>query len=178
MRQIASVLLLCCVLFISACASSINNSGVKLGRLARQDHVVELLKFFEDYSNMTPEAQKKALNETNQVLATNKNDLIHRIRLAAMLALPTSRVRDMNKAQGLLLDLLQENNLNATDSALVSLLYEYTVFDNKQLQKYREESKKLDATQQKYDALEQKLNELKNIEKTMNERAVKTDSKP
>ena len=37
---------------------------------------------------------------------------------------------------------------------------------------------KYETLQQKYEALEQKLNELKNIEKTMNERNIKTDNKP
>lgn len=141
---------------------------------SKQDHVVELLSFMESYSNLAPEMQKKVFAETNQKLAENNSDLALRFKLASMLALPSSRMRDNTKAQYLLQDLLQGNSLNPADSSLISLLYEYTSDNTRQLQKSREESKKLDSIQQKYEALEQKLNELKNIEKTMSER----DAKP
>jgi len=125
--------------------------------------------------------RKKTFAETAQVLAENKNNLLYRIKLASMLALPTSRMRDNAKAQNLLQDILQENVLSPVDFSLVSLLYEYTTDYAKQSQKNREDIKKIEVFQQKYEAselknkaLEQKLNELKNIEKTMNER----DTKP
>jgi len=164
--------------------SGTRNNGVRLFS-SKQDHTLELLAFCESYSNLTAEAQKKVFTLSNQALATNKNDLMHRIKFAIMLALPSSRLRDATKAQSLLQDLLQDDGLSESDAALVGLLYEYTVFDNKQLQKGREETKKHEVMQQKYDALlqknealEQKLNELRNIEKTMTERNTKTDNKP
>jgi len=186
-----STLLLCSLFLLCACAakpsihdSSVRNNGFKLIS-NKQDHTLELLTFCESYSNLTADAQKKIFASSNQALAANKNDLVHRIKLAIMLALPSSRLRDTTKAQSLLQDLLQEDNLSEPDSALVSLLYEYTLFDNKQSQKSREDTKKYEMTQQKYDALlqknealEQKLNELKNIEKTMTERSTKADIKP
>jgi hypothetical protein len=127
--------------------------------------------------------QKKVFAETNQILAENKNNLLSRLKLASMLALPTSRVRDNAKAQNLLQDILQENTLHPADFALSSLLYEYTTDYTKQQQRNREEIKKLESAQQKYEALElknkvleQKLNELKNIEKTMNDRDSKSSN--
>ena len=167
------------------------NNAVKLNP-STQIQVIELLDFCETYSNLTSEAQKKAFATSAQALADNKNDLTHRIKQATMLALPSSHVRDTAKAQNLLQDLLQENNLNAPENALISLLYEYTLFDNKQLQKNRDDIKKLESSQQKIEALqlkfetvqqknealEQKLNHIKAIEKTMNERNTKPDNKP
>jgi len=147
---------------------------------SKQDHVIELIAFIDSYSNLAPETQKKVFAETNQALAENSKDLILHIKLACMYALPSSRMRDNVKAQNLLQDLLQGNTLNPADSSLVSLLYEYASDNAKQLQKSREDTKKLDSIQQKYEALEQKnkaleqkLNELKNIEKTMSERDTK-----
>jgi hypothetical protein len=100
-----------------------------------------------------------------------------------MLALPSSRLRDNAKAQNLLQDILQENTLHPSDFALVGLLYEYTTDYTKQLQKSRDEKKNIESVQQKYEALElknklleQKLNELKNIEKTMNDRDSKSSN--
>lgn len=149
----------------------------------KQNNVVELLAFIDTYSNLAPEMQKKVFTETNQVLAENKNSLLHRLKLASMLALPSSRLRDNAKAQNLLQDILQENTLHPSDFALVSLLYEYTTDYTKQSQKSRDEIKKLESAQQKYEALElknklleQKLNELKNIEKTMNDRDSKSSN--
>jgi hypothetical protein len=145
--------------------------------------VVELLAFIDTYSNLAPEMQKKVFTETNQVLAENKNSLLHRLKLASMLGLPSSRLRDNAKAQNLLQDILQENTLHPSDFALISLLYEYTTDYTKQSQKSRDEIKKLESVQQKYEALElknklleQKLNELKNIEKTMNDRDSKSSN--
>jgi len=185
-------ILLCSLIFTCACSNNpfINNTAgnSKVSKtnslkaiISKQNYAIELLAFIDEYSNLTPEVQKKAFAETTQVLAENKNNLLYRLKLASMLALPTSRMRDNTKAQNLLQDILQENVLSSSDSALVSLLYEYTTDYTKQSQKSREEIKKVEAIQQKYEAselksraLEQKLNELKNIEKTMNER----DTKP
>jgi hypothetical protein len=92
-------------------------------------------------------------------------------------------LRDNAKAQNLLQDILQENTLHPSDFALVGLLYEYATDYTKQLQKSRDEKKNLESVQQKYEALElknkaleQKLNELKNIEKTMNDRDSKSSN--
>lgn len=152
---------------------------------SRQDRVNSLLLFIDRFSNDTLDAQKKSFSETNRALIENKTDLTERIKLAIMLSLPSSRVRDTAKAQSLLQDLLQENSLNPTESALTSLFYEYVLDDIKQSQKNRDDLKKLDlgqqkleALQQKYDALDKKLNDLKNIEKTISDRDSKVISKP
>jgi hypothetical protein len=152
---------------------------------SKQDRVSSLLLFIDRFSNDTLDAQRKSFNDTNRALIENKFDLTERIKLTIMLSLPSSRMRDTAKAQSLLQDLLQENNLNPTESALTSLFYEYVLDDIKQSQKNRDDLKKLDlnqqkleALQQKYDALDKKLNDLKNIEKTMSDRDSKVISKP
>lgn len=184
-------ILLCSLILISGCSSIAANSPASNGKASRtsslkaiisgQNLSAELLAFIDDFSNLTPELQKKAFAETTQVLAQNRNNLLHRLKLASMYALPTSRMRDNAKAQSLLQEILQENMLSSTDSALISLLYEYTTDYAKLSQKGREDSKKIESLQQKYEsmelknkALEQKLNELKNIEKTMIERDTRT----
>ncbi len=180
MRLSTFFTLFCCVILTCACTTknselkpAAKNNGIKLVP-ANSEHVIELITFCDSYSNLTPEAQKKIFTETNLALAENKNNVLYRIKLAAMLALPSSRLRDTTKAQTLLQELLQENKLSPVDSAFTSLLYEYALDNTKQTQKNRDDAKKLDAAQQKADTLEQKLNDLKNIEKTMSER----DTKP
>jgi hypothetical protein len=152
--------------------------------VTKQDSISSLLLFIDRFSNDSLEAQRKSFNETNRALIENKSDIAERIQLAIMLSLPSSRVRDTTKAQNLLQDLLQENVLDPTESALTSLLYEYVLDDVKQSQKNRDDLKKLDLAQQKlevlqqkYDALDKKLNDLKNIEKTISDRDSKVMNK-
>jgi hypothetical protein len=152
---------------------------------SQQERLSSLLLFIDRFSNDTLDVQRKSFNETNRALMENKFNLTERIKLAIMLSLPSSRLRDTAKAQNLLQDLLQENSLNPTESALTSLFYEYVIDDIKQSQKNRDDLKRLDLTQQKlealqqrYDALDKKLNDLKNIEKTISDRDTKVISKP
>ena len=186
------------VLSLGACSSVTNKPAdkepsatkaleiKKIETLAsKQERVNSLLLFIDSFSNDTLEAQRKSFNETNRALVENKSDLTERIKLAIMLSLPSSRLRDTTKAQSLLQDLLQGNSLNLTESALTSLFYEYVLDDIKQSQKNKDDLKKLDlnqqkleALQQKYDALDKKLNDLKNIEKTISDRDSKAISKP
>ncbi|MDP2153669.1 MAG: hypothetical protein Q8J66_08435 [Methylotenera sp.] len=187
--------LLICLSLLNACADKhlLSSKSVKqdeTNSISQQDemqreNVVTLIQFYDSYTTLTPDDQKTIYANTNEALIGKKSDTFQRIKLAMMLSLPSSRVRDINKAQILLQNILQENNLHSTEYALVNLLYEYTLDSTKQMQKNRDEAKKLEAAQtkhdnlqQKYDALEQKLNDLKDIEKTMNERDVKPANKP
>ncbi len=152
---------------------------------AKQGRVNSLLLFIDRFSNDTLDAQRKSFNETNRALLESKSDLTERIKLAIMLSLPSSRMRDTTKAQNLLQELLQENSLNPSESSLTSLFYEYALDDIKQSQKNKDDLKKLELSQQKletlqqkYDALDKKLNDLKNIEKTISGRDSKVTSKP
>jgi hypothetical protein len=188
------------ILSISACATkninnpilnskvteaSVSKSKIEPLSINKQDRVARLLVFIDQFSNDTFEAQKKSFNETNRLLTENKFDLTERIKLAIMLSLPSSRMRDTAKAQNQLQELLQENSLNPTESALTSLLYEYALDNIKQLQKNKDDLKKfevsqqkLESLQQKYDALDKKLIDLKNIEKTISDRDSKVINKP
>lgn len=181
------ILIVGCLLLLSACATNNNavkpNNGGLSGSITKiingkNERLDEWLAYVESYSNLAPDAQKKAFSTTNQALAENKGNIVLRTKVAIMLALPTSRLRDPAKAQALLQDLLREDSLEPQENALLGLLYEYAQDDNKQLQKARDDAKKLEVTQQKlevlqqkHEVLEQKLNELKNIEKTINERS-------
>jgi hypothetical protein len=186
------------VLSLGACANMTNKAADKEANATntlemkktetsalQQERVNSLLLFIDRFSNDTLDAQRKSFNETNRALIENKSNLTERIKLAIMLSLPSSRLRDTVKAQNLLQELLQGNSLNPTESALTSLFYEYVLDDIKQYQKNKDDLKKLDLTQQKlealqqkYDALDKKLNDLKNIEKTISDRDSKVISKP
>lgn len=120
---------------------------------------LDVLDFAENFGDMSLEAQKKELYQNSQ----NKNDLTSRIKVAMIYALPTSKLRDTNKAQALLEDLSKERNLDGDRKILTLIMRDYIAENNKLGNKAREE-------QRRADTLQQKLDELKNIEKMMLER--------
>ena len=147
----------------------------------------EFLSFAESYSNLPQDAQKLELASTNQALALNPNDLLSRMKLVMMLGLPSSNFADTAKAQNLLQQLLQENVLANSQLAFAHVMFDYLIVANKGAkndqkhdvlqQKNEALQLKLEATQQKLEAsllkqeaAQQKLDELKNIEKSMSGR--------
>lgn len=120
---------------------------------------LDVLDFAENFSDLSLEAQKRELHQNSQ----NKNDLTSRIKVAMIYALPASKLRDTNKAQALLDDLSKEKNLDGDRKILTLIMRDYIAENNKLGNKARDEQKRADT-------LQQKLDELKNIEKMMLER--------
>lgn len=164
--------------------------GVKLIPSKNSD-ASEFLNFAEAYSDLSADAQKQELQATNQVLARNSNDLLHRMKLVMIYGLPSSSLADTPKAQNLLQQLLQENTLANTQLAFAHMLFDHLIAVNKVAKNNRDEEKrvdglqqknealqlkleaaqqKLEASQHKLDAAQQKIDELKNIEKSMGTR--------
>lgn len=76
-------ILVCSLVLSCACSnktlisnSAANSNVARINTLKtstfKQNNVVELLAFIDNYSNLTPEMQKKVFTENNQVLAENK----------------------------------------------------------------------------------------------------------
>lgn len=177
-------------LLLAACASNLHQqhvetkpvaeiklaNGVKLNPSKDMD-ASEFLNFAETFSNAPLEAQKQTLIATNQVLVLNPNDLIHRMKLVMIYGLTSSNLADTVKAQNLLQQLLQENILANTQLAFAHMLFDHLIAMNKLTKNNHEDLKrselllqKNEALQLKLDAAEQKLIELKNIEKSMGAR--------
>ncbi|MEE9331882.1 MAG: hypothetical protein V3U89_06590 [Methylophilaceae bacterium] len=154
-----------------------NNSGITFSPIAHA-HTAELLEFIAAYADLAHEKQKITYLEVMQKLAKNKEEINLRIKHAAMLSLPSSYARDIKTAQKMLQALLEDDELNDSNASLVNILYTFTLDLNKQSHKVRELAKKNDGLKQKNKALVQKLNDLKDIEKTMIERNAQTNKKP
>lgn len=122
-----------------------------------------LLDFAEHFADLSLESQKKELLLTSQTANQNKQDINSRIKVALIYALPNSKLRDSAKAQILLEELNRDKNLDKERKSLVSLLTDYTNDSNKLAVKARDEQKR-------GDTLQQQLDDLKNIEKTMVDR--------
>ncbi len=156
--------------------------------LTQADHTSELLAFYEIFSDASAESQKNLFNELNKPTTDNQLNQLRQIKLAMVLGLPSSRIRDTAKAQTVLQELIQTNSLTLPDNSLVNLLYEFTADTNKLIknkgdnksQQQRVDALQLknDQLQQKLDALQQKLDALKKIEKTMGDRDAAVPTKP
>jgi hypothetical protein len=196
------ILLLLCTCLLAACASpasktiatkpvevvqvsstSKSTAAVKVVPVKSID-ATEFLTFAEDFSNMPADVQKQVLSQTNQALAINKNDLLHRIKLVMIYGLPSSSLLDTPKAQQLLQKILQEDILANSQLAFANLLFDHLVVVNKPSKNNNSDQKRMDSlqqnneglqtklelTQQKLEAAQQKLDELRKIEKSMGER--------
>ena len=197
MKKIRIFLLLSACL-ASACVSPAGqpneankvNSPVKVNP-AKNGDATAFLTFAETFSNSSADLQKQSFLATNQALALNPNDLLHRMKLVIIYAISTSTLVDTPKAQSLLQQILQEDILANSQLAFANLMFDHLVAinkaakgnngDPKRLESLQQKNEtlqiKLDATQQKLetslqklDAAQQKLDELKKIEKSMGER--------
>ena len=145
------------------------SNGIKLVP-TEANSASEFLKFAESYADLSAPDQKQALTITNQVLLTNPNDLLHRMKLVMIYGLPSSNLADTPKAQNLLQQILQENILLDSQQAFAHVLFDYIVAINKLNKNTHHNDKlveqlqlKLESTQQKLEAAQQKVIELKNI---------------
>lgn len=187
---IKTLIILCFIATLYACKSAapkqitmqnVNQSnGLKLAPV-KQNDASELLNFAESFGNASADSQKQMLNATNQKLNINPNDLMQRMQLVMVFGLASSNMQDSAKAQNLLLQILQENILAGSQLAFANVLFDYLVVHNKQMRSLRPDDKKDDkrielllqkneALQLKLDVTQQKLDGLKNIEKSMGER--------
>jgi hypothetical protein len=155
---------------------TVSNSGMTLLRAVTTQLTPALLAC-EEYRVLESDAQKKQYSETLQTLTKNKQDLVHRFKLACMYALPSSYIKDYAKAHIQLQQLREDQTLTEMDKAYINQLYTFNIENLKQLQRLRDESKSLsnlhekhEALQKKYDETEKKLLRLKNIEKKLNVR--------
>lgn len=169
-----------------------SNAAIKIVATKNID-ALDYLTFAETFSNLPLDSQKQALIETNQALAINPNDLMHRMKLVMIYGLPSSMMPDSIKAQQLLQKVLQEDILANSQLAFANVLFDYLAAVNKPGKNSNGEPKRTDNLQQKNDALQlkldatqqklesaqqkletaqQKLDELKKIEKSMGERDV------
>lgn len=154
----------------------LNDSGFIFAPIAHAN-TAELLKFIADYEQLNKEEQGSAYMKVMQDLAENKNVTKSKIKQAAILAIPSSSLRDTKLAQQQLDTLLADASLSDSNMTLVKLLHAFTLDHNKQKKKTKEAASKANSLKLKNKALSRQLNEIKNIEKTMIERNAKANNK-
>jgi hypothetical protein len=187
MRFKKVLMLVASICFLCSCVSNavtdkdhvndLSSNGVTFAPIAHA-RTLELLDFISNYPGLATDTQKAVFLDISQALEKHPNDIKLLIQQGGILAIPNSVTRDPNAAQALLQSLLDRNALTESDTSLVKLLLNFTQDQNIQNAKSRDEAKKHESLKQKNKALVQKLNDLKNIEKTMIERNIKSINNP
>lgn len=130
----------------------------------------ELMIYAKRFGELSAENQKKEYAMVMQALNRNKKDTFNRLKAALIYSLPNSRLRDNTRALPLLADLQRDKLAEDDVSALVSILKDY-VEDRQKLEDSNNKlAQKIKDEQRRADELQQKLDALKNIDKTMIER--------
>lgn len=162
-------------LFLNACAEVPHTSSpsafpAKVSDTLSVTSNEGLLEYAARFVELSAEAQKKELAQINQEINQDKGDIHHKMKAAMIYALPGSRQRDVVKAQVLLDDVLREKTLNGEQKIMTSLLKDHINETGKLTQEISKLTQKARDEQKRADALQQKLNELRDIEKTMVDR--------
>lgn len=137
----------------------------------------ELLAFITSYESLNKAQQESIYMEVAEALAQDQHNVKLKIKRAAILSLPNSSLRDQTLAEQHLKALMSDTSLSTSNADLVKVLHMFTMENHASTRKIRDHAKKVDALKQKNKALSQKLNDLKNIEKTMTERNAKANNK-
>lgn len=130
----------------------------------------ELLAFARRYAELSAENQKKEYAQAMRALNRNKSDTANRMKVALILGLPSSRLRDNERALALLDEVQRDRKVDADSKALAGLLKEYLGDRQKLEDNVARANQKAADEQKRADDLQQKLDELKTIEKTLIER--------
>lgn len=125
--------------------------------------VEPVLQYARQFGDLSAEMQKKELAQINQKLALNSQDQITRITVALLYGIPTNKTRDTARSLALFDEALQDKRLGQ-DTEAMAILFRDMVQENIKL------NQKLKEEQKQSGVLQQKLEELKNIEKAMGAR--------
>lgn len=140
-------------------------------QLPQREPVPDMLAYAQRFSVMSAEAQRREFSQISQEFARHRNDRVLRMKAALIYALPASRHRDAAKAQPLLAEILRDPDTPPATQALADLLQDYLVERQKLEDQLARQGQKLADEQKRNEALQQKLDELKAIERALSTRS-------
>jgi hypothetical protein len=182
MKYAPTLLMLSLTMLLGACASSTTQRASEkpapemTAELPATSVVApseSILEYTGKFLAMPVSGQKEELARVHAQLAMNKYDLDDRTKAAAIYALSdASEVRDIAKAQVLLDELSREHDPDLERATLVRILKSFIVEHNKTMRENNRLSQKAAEEQKRAEALQLKLEELKQIEKNIVDRKV------
>lgn len=163
------------LLTLAGCASMQNGEHEGLPNVAsifdRGSHdESELLLYARYFSDLPAEKQKKEYGLVMQYLNRDKQDTFNRLKAAVILAVPGSRYCDNGRALGLLNDLQRDKSHTEGMLAMIALMREFVVARQGLEENAAKFAQKAKDEQSRADGLQKKLDELKNIERTILDR--------
>lgn len=164
-QEIATLFL--CVVLLSAC--TLVKQGLERPVYTASD-ADTYLAYFRYASNLSNDDLKKEYMTVSQVYGKSKSDG-SRLQLALLLSMPSAGFRDDARALGLLKEVMTnkaDDNAQLKDFAL--LLSTHLVERKKQEEKIKSEQGRAEELGQRLGELEQKLEALKGIERSIIER--------
>lgn len=181
MKRYSMLLGLSLTLLLAGCASA---PGQQSGKSPAADVASDapaqpvapsegILEYAGKFLALPATGQREELARVNARLAMNKHDLNDRTKAAVIYTLAdTADVRDTQKAQSMLDELSRENDPDLERSTLVRILKNFIAEQNKMAREANRMGQKALEEQKRADALQLKLEELKNIEKNIVDRKV------
>ena len=154
-----------CLMLLTACVQAPSKAPTQVS--VESSNLNTLMKFAQNYSEMSAEAQKR---EYGQINAKRKSEF-GRMQMVIMSVLPSSRFRDDARAITLL-----DEHLKAPDSrdeglrTLAIMIKGLLTAQSKQDESVTQLMQKLKDEQKRADTLQHKLDELLAVEKTMYDR--------
>lgn len=132
-----------------------------------------ILEYSDRFMSLSRGAQKDELAMINQRLAENKYDLNDRTKAVVVYLLADSPdVKDAAKAQTLLDDLAREHDPDTERRTLTKILRNFLMEQSKLSRENSRLNQKMHEEQKRAEALQQKLEELKKIERNIVDRKV------
>ena len=174
-------MLMVCMLSVvfSGCAGFENSAGAcgnctAIGVGTKKDaETIETLRYFSRIRGLQSEDLSREHAAAVLALAKQKT-APNRIKLAFLLCLPNAAFRDDVRASALLAEVLDDKKANASLGNLAELLIYQISEQKRQEERYQKANQSLKDEQKRADQLEQKLDALKNIEKSIIQRESKT----
>lgn len=132
-----------------------------------------LLEYSDRFMTLSREAQKEELAMINQRLTQNRHDLNDRTKAVIIYLLADSpEVQDTARAQTLLDDLAREHDPDTERKTLAKILRGFLMEQSKLSRENNRLNQKMHDEQKRAEALQQKLEELKKIERNIVDRKV------
>lgn len=166
---------------LPACGILSNNTKPKTPPSANEAPTVVsqplMLEYATEYAKLNSAQQKLEFNDISSLANKDKLNIVYKLKLAVIYALPSSRLQDPVRANTLITDLLKTAHLHVNNEHFLFILRDYVADNLRLAQTTKDAQKRTENLQQKNEQLlqqniqlEQKLEALKRIEKTMVDR--------
>ena len=179
MRNTPVLLILFVSILLNACATPTHEAVAPAAEVVPEPspapiiHTEGILEYTGRVLAMPATGQREELAKLDARLALNNQDLNDRTKTAAIHALSeVPDIRNVTKAQVLLDELSRENDPDLERVTLVKILKNFIAEQQKSIRENNRLNQKVVDEQKRVEALQQKLEELKKIERNIVDRKV------